>query len=57
MGQAKQRGIRDQRIADALGLREIPLSDVKKEYGIAEDSEFLGYGVHIERSDEFLALF
>jgi|JI10StandDraft_1071094.scaffolds.fasta_scaffold1622052_2 hypothetical protein len=57
MGQAKQRGTRDQRIAEALGLREISLSEVKKEYGLAEDADFLGYGVHIEKSDEFLALF
>lgn len=57
MGQAKQRGNRDERIAKALGLREVSLSDIKKEYGLAEDAAFLGYGVHLEKSDEFLAAF
>ncbi len=57
MGQAKLRGTRDQRIAQALGLKEVPLSDLKKEYGLKEDAEFLGYGIHLEKSDEFLALF
>lgn len=57
MGQAKQRGNRDERIAKALGLREISLSAIKKEYGLSEDAEFLGYGVHLEKSDEFLAAF
>jgi len=57
MGQAKQRGNRDQRIVQALGLKEVSHSEVKKQYGLAESAEFLGYGVHIEKSDEFLALF
>lgn len=57
MGQAKQRGNRDERIARALGLREVSLSDIKKEYGLSEDAEFLGYGVHLEKADEFLAAF
>lgn len=55
MGQAKQRGNRDERIAKALGLREAALSDIKKEYGLSEDARFLGYGVHLEKADEFLA--
>lgn len=57
MGQAKQRGNRDERIAKALGLREVSLSDIKKEYGLSEDAKFLGYGVHLEKADEFLAAF
>ncbi len=57
MGQAKKRGPRDQRIAQALGLKEVTLSELKKEYGLQESAEFLGYGVHIEKTDEFLAHF
>lgn len=57
MGQAKQRGTRDQRVAKALGLKEMSLSELKKEYGLKDDAEFLGYSVHIEKSDEFLAHF
>lgn len=57
MGQAKQRGSRDQRVANALGLKEVSISELKKEYGLKDDAEFLGYSVHIEKSDEFLAHF
>lgn len=57
MGQAKQRGSRDERIAKALGLREVSIADIKKEYGLSDDAIFLGYGVHLEKSDEFLAEF
>ncbi|OJY56389.1 MAG: hypothetical protein BGP19_05935 [Thiobacillus sp. 0-1251] len=57
MGQAKLRGDRDVRIAKALGLREMSINDVKKEYGLSQDATFLGYGVHLEKSDEFLAAF
>jgi hypothetical protein len=55
MGQAKSRGGREQRVAEALKLVEMQLSEVKKNYGLPADAEFLGYGVHIEKSDEFLA--
>jgi hypothetical protein len=57
MGQAKQRGSREQRVAEALGLKERPLSEIKQGLGIADDAEFLGYAVHLEKSDEFLAEF
>lgn len=57
MGQAKQRGTRNQRVAKALGLKEMSLSELKKEYGLKDDAEFLGYSVHLEKSDEFLAHF
>jgi len=54
MGQAKQRGTREQRIAEALSLREIVVTDIKKELGISDDADFLGYAIHLEESDEFL---
>ena len=57
MGQAKNRGSKEQRIADALGLKHRPLADIKKEYGLHESAEFLGYGVHNVERDEFLAQF
>jgi len=57
VGQAKQRGNRDERIAKALGLREVSIADIKREYGLSEDAVLLGYGVHLEKSDEFLAAF
>lgn len=57
MGQAKQRGNRDQRIAKALGLRERSLSDIKMDFGLADDAKFLGYAVHLVERDEFLAAF
>jgi hypothetical protein len=57
MGQAKLRGNRDERIAKVLGLREVSIADIKKEYGLSEDAVFLGYGIHLEKSDEFLAEF
>lgn len=57
MGKAKQRGTRDERIANVLGLREVSISEIKKEYGLSDDAVFLGYGVHLEQADEFLAVF
>lgn len=57
MGQAKNRGNREKRIAEAQGLREMSLENVKKEYGLAEDATFLGYAVHLLETDEFLADF
>lgn len=57
MGQAKNRGLREQRIADALGLKQRSLADIKKDYGLTDDANFLGYGVHQPDRDEFLAEF
>ncbi|MFY9261121.1 MAG: hypothetical protein WAO71_11495 [Gallionella sp.] len=57
MGQAKQRGARTERIAKAMGLKERSLSEIKKELGLDEDASFLGYAIHLESSDEFLAEF
>lgn len=55
MGQAKQRGTREERLAKRLGLVERTLDDLKRELNIPADAEFLGYGVHLEASDEFLS--
>lgn len=57
MGQAKQRGTREERLAQRLGMVERSLDDLKRDIGIPADAEFLGYGVHLEGSDEFLAEF
>lgn len=57
MGQAKNRGNREQRIADALGLKQRSLADIKKEYGLPDSAEFLGYAVHLPEPDEFLSKF
>jgi hypothetical protein len=57
MGQAKNRGSREERVAAALGLQQRPLADIKRQLGLPEDAEFLGYGVHLKDSDEFLVRF
>ena len=54
MGQAKRRGSRDNRIAEALGLKQRTLEDVRRELGMPDSAEFLGYVVHIPATDEFL---
>lgn len=57
MGRAKRRGTREQRIAESLGLKERSLADIKKQLGLPDDAEFLGYGIHLPDPDEFLAKF
>jgi hypothetical protein len=54
MGQAKKRGTSEARLAEALGLRERKVADVRKELGLPEDAEYLGYIVHLPEKDEFL---
>lgn len=64
MGQAKNRGSREERIkqaqqqrcevAERLGLERRPLAEIKAEMGVPEDAVFRGYAVHIAASDEFL---
>lgn len=54
MGQAKNRGEREERIARAHGLQQLNLNDVKKKYGLSEDAHYLGYAVQLVESDEFL---
>lgn len=55
MGQAKHRGARSDRIAEALGLKQRNLEDLKKQLGLPDNALFCGYLVHIEDKDEFLA--
>lgn len=57
MGQAKKRGTREERLAQRLGLVERSLDELKRDLGVPADAEFLGYGVHLEESDEFLSEF
>lgn len=54
MGQAKQRGAKEDRVAEALGLKKRNVNELKKELGLADDAEFCGYLVHIKSKDEFL---
>lgn len=56
MGQAKQRGSRDERITEARERRrETPLADIRKQMGLPENAEFLGCVVNVRGSDEYLA--
>lgn len=67
MGQAKNRGTLEERMAqslaakrkaaEALGLVERSLDEVREEYGVPAGAPFLGYIVHIPETDEFLASF
>ncbi|AYZ78619.1 hypothetical protein ACM760_29895 [Pseudomonas aeruginosa] len=64
MGEAKNRGSKAERvqqarerqsqIAESLGLKRRPLSDIKAELGLPDSAAFHGYAVHIPASDEFL---
>lgn len=55
MGQAKNRGSREQRIAEAQGLVERSLDSIREDLGLPENAEFLGYGIHLQDRDEFLS--
>ncbi|MFA5170268.1 MAG: hypothetical protein WC426_01785 [Sulfuriferula sp.] len=57
MGQANKRGTREERITKKLGLGQRNLNDIKREAGIPLNTEFLGYSVHLESSDEFIMQF
>lgn len=54
MGQAKNRGSREDRIAAALEEQNRKIEEVRKGLDLPEDSKFCGYLVHIYESDEFL---
>lgn len=54
MGQAKNRGSRDQRIADALEEQNRKIEEVRKGLEIPDDAKFCGFLVHIHELDEFL---
>lgn len=65
MGQAKNRGSKDERIREAhekrelflqtLGMEKYDLGEIKKDLGLPASAIFHGYAVHIPESDEFLA--
>ncbi|HHH9443034.1 TPA: hypothetical protein ACP32N_005022 [Pseudomonas aeruginosa] len=64
MGQARQRGTLNERVAQSIaakrkaaedmGLTERSLDDIRGEFGLPPGTPFLGYLVHIPDSDEFL---
>jgi hypothetical protein len=54
MGESKRRGSREERVAAAVGERNRKLEEVKKELGIPEGAEFLGYLIHHAGNDEFI---
>lgn len=54
MGKEKERGSRDRRIAEAMGLQQRSVSEIRKECGLPENAALLGYAVHLEKKDEFL---
>lgn len=57
MGQAKQRGTREDRITEAKERRrETPLADIRKQMGLPEQAEFLGCVVNLRGTDEYLAV-
>lgn len=55
MGQAKNRGSRDDRVAHAQGLVQRSLDEIRQELGLPPGAQFLGYGIHVKDRDEFLA--
>lgn len=55
MGEAKRRGNRESRMAAAMGLRELSIDDLRSELGLEQSAKYLGYAVHLEKSDEFLS--
>ena len=64
MGQAKNRGTKEQRIAEArekqmksLDISQKPMEEIYQEFDLPEDSEFLGYVINIVESDEYLVSF
>ncbi len=57
MGQAKQRGTREERLAQKLGLVKCTIDELKHKLNIPDEAEFLGYGIHLEVKDEFLSEF
>lgn len=57
MGEAKRRGSNSDRIANALGLKKVSLGELKKNLGLPDSAEFLGYAVHLIEKDEFLSQF
>lgn len=59
MGQAKRRGNKDQRIADAQArdASMISMAEMKAKVGLPDSAEFLGYVVHVIETDDYLAAY
>ena len=54
MGQAKNKGSLEDRIAKALAEQYRKIDEVRKGLEIPDDAKFCGFLVHIEELDEFL---
>ena len=57
MGKLKLHGSRRKAITRELGLKKTTLEEIKQKFGFPDITKFLGYSVHLEESDEFLAKF
>jgi hypothetical protein len=57
MGQAKQRGTREQRATQKQEQVEQSIEETKRRIGIPDEAKFIGYAIHLEEPDEFLASF
>ena len=57
MGKLKLHGSRRKAITSELGLKKTTLEEIKQKFGLPDITKFLGYSVHLEESDEFLAKF
>ena len=58
MGEAKNRGSRQERIDQALHTyKPTSIVEIKRQMGLSEDCSFLGYVIHLPKTDEFLAKF
>lgn len=58
MGEAKNRGSKQERIEQALHTYKPTSTDeIKRQMGLSEDCSFLGYVIHLPKTDEFLAKF
>lgn len=59
MGQAKQRGSLDDRIAEAkqqkLVEERITINEAKCRLGLPDSAEFQGYVIHLYDEDEFVS--
>lgn len=54
MGESKRRGSREERVAQSFDAKKQKLDAIKKELGLPENAEFLGYLIHLVEKDEFI---
>lgn len=54
MGESKRRGSKEDRIAQAIGLRKHKLDEIKKRLDLPENADFCGYLIHLVEKDEFV---